>query len=488
MQSFNRYNALAVATICAALLAPATSVRAEQSAADAAQVSRPKYQVLRYNEDWSGLAGQDLSQTGDRWDPIKYVALSDDGSIWASFGGHVRLRMESWENFLSASTNDDTFLHSRVMVHGDFHFGDRVRVFAEGKSSHVTNRGLPGGRRAGLDVDALELQQLFVDLLIPLNDGQDVTLRVGRQELLFGKQRLVSPLPWSNNMRHWDGVSASMQAGEWTLTGFATKFVPVKKYDVNDSDSGQDFFGVYFTRFDEVMGVGTDVYWFGLDRRATRIPAGSFNAVPGNEERHTVGGRLWGTIPEQRLDWDVEAAIQVGEIGAADIFAYMIATEIGYTFDDWHWFPVRWHIGMDYASGDNKAGGDVGTFNQLFPLGHAFFGYIDAIGRQNILDISTGLTMKPTKKLLVKLTGHAFWRADDADAVYNAGGGILRAAAPGAGADEIGAELDMLVKYPFTSHLVGTFGYSHFFASTFFEQTGRSRDVDFVYLIMQYTF
>ena len=47
------------------------------------------------------------------------------------------------------------------------------------------------------------------------------------------------------------------------------------------------------------------------------------------------------------------------------------------------------------GSGDDEPGGDVETFNQLFPLGHAYFGYIDLIGRQNALDLHFDLKVAP---------------------------------------------------------------------------------------------
>ena len=101
---------------------------AEEKAAEA-RVERPSYKFpLRWNEDWSDLSQGPLEQK-DFWDRIKYVKLNESGSNWASFGGHFRLRMESWQNFVFAEPNDDTFLLGRVFVHGDFHFGDKWRVF-----------------------------------------------------------------------------------------------------------------------------------------------------------------------------------------------------------------------------------------------------------------------------------------------------------------------------------------------------------------------
>ena len=84
-----------------------------------------------------------------------------------------------------------------MLLHADLRLGKKVRFFAEGKTALATDRTLPGGRRP-LDVDEGDLQQAFVDVKTTLSDKSDMTFRFGRQELLFGKQRLVSPLPWGS--------------------------------------------------------------------------------------------------------------------------------------------------------------------------------------------------------------------------------------------------------------------------------------------------
>ena len=452
-------------------------------AEDEASFQPPKYQFLRYNEDWSGLAGQDTSQTGDLFDPIKHVALSDDGSIWASFGGHIRLRLENWNDFGfgGAAKTADTFLLTRFAVHGDVHVGDNVRVFAEGTSALSTDRDLPGGQRA-LDVDTAALQQMFVDVTLPLGDGGTVTLRPGRQQFLFGKQRLVSPLPWSNTLRRWDGISAIFDVADWHIHSFWSHFVPVDKYAFNDTDSQTDFWGIYAVGEVPATDLGLDLYLLGLHRED---PV-TFNGTMGGEDRFTVGGRIWGGIGDTPLDFDVEGAFQFGEVGSANINAWMIASEVGWKFPACPATP-RVHVGFDYASGDHGAGGDVETFNHLFPLGHAYLGYIDIIGRQNIIDASTGVTCKPLKRMTAGVTGHLFWRADDDDALYNAGGGVVRPSAASTNT-EVGGEIDVTVKYAFDRHLQGLFGYSRFFAGDFIKQTGSASDIDFFYLQFQYTF
>jgi hypothetical protein len=86
-------------------------------------------------------------------------------------------------------------------------------------------------------------------------------------------------------------------------------------------------------------------------------------------------------------------------------------------------FSPRASLGFDIASG--SADGSE-RFNQLFPSGHQYFGYIDVIGRQNIIDLHPGLQFKFTKDLGLRADYHIFWRQNTDDAVFNAQGNVLR--------------------------------------------------------------
>jgi hypothetical protein len=402
----------------------------------------PGYQGLRHNEDWSVLAERTTLESEDLFDPIKYVPLDDSGFAWVSFGGQVRERVEIWDDFNfgapPTADDDDVSLLSRFFLHGDLHFGDHVRAFVQGKSALSTDRDLIGGRRT-LDVDEFALQNGFIDLAMELSGDDKVVLRGGRQELLFGKQRLVSPLNWANTRRTFDGLSSIFEHQRGTVAGFWTRPVEVRKYDSNKPDNDVDFYGVYATTQLPAIEAALDTYWLGLEKNDA-----AFNGSAGREDRHTMGGRLWGKLPDCPLDYDVEGAYQFGEVGDDDIDAFMVASQLGYTFTKCPVVP-RLHVGFDYASGDdNAADGEVETFNQLFPLGHGFLGYIDTVGRQNIVDLSTGLSFKPNDKILVALEEHNFWRADDEDALYNAGGVAVRSGSLGS-SSEVGSEIDLTV-------------------------------------------
>ena len=465
-----------------AVLFTATAATA-QNDTGTIMVERPKYTFLRFNEDWSVLRDR-TPEPGDFWDPIKYVPLSEDGKIWASFGGSTRARVEAWSNFLFQPAEDDVFVLWRLLLHGDFHFGENVRVFLQGKTALSTPRYPPGGRTP-LDVDTLALEAAFVDVKLDF-DEVSLVIRPGRQPYLFGKERLVSPLPWANTLRRWDGVTGIMTWNTWKATAFWSYFVPTQKYDFNEPDTDWQFYGVYATGELPWADMGMDLYFLGYDLDKPFITA---NGTTGPEERYTLGGRLFGPIGGTGLDYDFEGAYQFGKVGSGDVSAYMLGGQLGYRLGAAT--APRFFLGLEFGSGDKSFGGDVETFNQLFPLGHAYFGYIDAIGRQNAIDFNLGVQLTPIEKLKAQISAHFFWRDSTADGVYNAGGVQYRAGSAGA-SSEIGQELDFRLVYQFDRHLKGLLGYSHFFPGSFIEQsgaaTGATKDIDFFYVQLEYSF
>ena len=90
----------------------------------------------------------DLSQTDDFWDRLKYIPLTKDESVWLSFGGQARLRLEYFDQFqwgASQPKQSDVYLLSRLRWSGDLHATPYFRMYVEGKSALVpVNRDLRG--------------------------------------------------------------------------------------------------------------------------------------------------------------------------------------------------------------------------------------------------------------------------------------------------------------------------------------------------------
>jgi len=447
---------------------------------------RPAYQIGsagRFNEDWSVLRGVDLDTTDDFWDRLKFIPLTSDQNVWLTIGGQARERGEYFRQYLfgnSEPKQSDGYLLSRYRLSADLHLTRYFRMFAEGRSAFALDRDLAGGRTTSY-VDEVDLMNGFADVMIPLGQQASVTLRGGRQELIFGSQRLVGPGDFTQVPRAFEGGAAIGQIAGWTITPFWAQPVVVDKYRFNQSTSDQELFGVFGTGPLHVVAVNLDLYWLDANNKTA-----TFNGTVGREHRHTLGGRVWGKIGATGLDFEVEGAAQFGTVGRGDVATSMFTTVLGYTLPVPRLSP-RVYLEFDYASGDDRPGGNVGTFNPLYPNGHSYLGYIDYIGRQNLISPNAGVSVSPIRDLTLSLQQYFFWRASDHDAIYNKSGGVLRPAT-GTTARYVGAETDVLATYNLTHHIQGYAGYSHFSTGEFIEKTGKDKDSDFYYLAIQYTF
>ncbi len=441
----------------------------------------PPYRNLRYEEDWSVLRE---GSRHDLWNPLKFIPLNQAGSAYLSVGGEARARTEFWSDFGFGSANappQDGFALMRLRAHTDWHLGPRLRLFIEAKSALAAGRELPGGNRTA-DVDSIDLQNVILDLNLGETGSGELTLRLGRQEMLFGKQRLISPANWANTRpRVFDGVRGTWSSDLWALDAFWTRRVEIKKYGFNQHDPDTDFFGLYLTAGLPAAGTKLDLYWLGLERERIQLAG-----ILAQERRHTIGARLNGQLPLGSLDYDLETAYQAGRHGSRDIVAWMVASQLGNQFGGA--LAARVYLGFDYASGDrNQDDDEINTFDPLFRTNHAFLGQVDAIGRLNIIDLSQGATFKVAPKLGFKIETHFFWRVSRQDALYSAGGAPLRDPRLSS-ARWVGSEVDLVTTYSINRHTTAGFGLGHFFPGAFLEQSGTAEPTDFGYLVLQYTF
>jgi hypothetical protein len=438
----------------------------------------PPFSFLRQNEDWSGFA--DEAQDGPIFERIKHLPLSDDGSRWASFGGTLRARGEGWESFglTSIGNSSDTFSVWRLLAHGDFRLSPRFRAFVEIKSALSDSRDLPGGTRV-VDADNLEVQQLFVDTELFSRGRVKATLRVGRQAFLLGRGRLVAPRIWANTLRSWDGLNARIQHGDWYSDLFWTRPTVTDETDLNRADSDRVFYGGY-TKRDRAHQT-LEFYILGFDHDDAR----TINGTTGPEDRRTFGARA--VFAKQKpLTFEFESAFQSGNVGSDDVQAWMATAEATWRPSGCRLKPTV-RLLLDVASGDDAAGGDVETFNQLFPLGHGNLGAADLVSRQNIIAPSLHVTVKPTDRTTLRLAMHQFFRESRGDGVYAVSGAEFVNATAGT-SREIASELDVAIIVALNSKLRLEVGGARVYAGNFLEQAGRTEDLTFGYGQLEFRF
>lgn len=434
----------------------------------------PKFLDLRYDEDFSYLDGEPGSYREDFFDPIKNIHVDDDWRL--TFGGEFRFRLEAENNFAFGARrrSQDTFQLYRYLLHADLRYRDTFRVFLQGASMHDEDRDLPD---RPFDENKLALQQLFVDVR-PLGTGSPLLVRIGRQDLSYGAERFVSPLRWVNSRRRFDAVKLVWEAPQWQFDVFYAKPVlPIRRNQFDRWDEEFDFYGAYWT-YSGIPDHGVDVFFFANDDTRNRTNP---NGRAGDVTRMTLGGRFYGK--RCGFDYDAVLAGQWGEWAGDSIRAWAWTLDGGYTFEDLKCKP-RIGAGFDWASGDrNPTDGTVETFDQLFPLGHKYLGFMDFFGRQNIqaANVNVSAWVVP-KRVQSRIAYHAFWLQSKDDAIYNAGGVPGRRDRTGESGREIGHEIDWTLLWKVDPHQSVLFGYSHFFDSDVIINTGPSEDADFFYV------
>jgi hypothetical protein len=434
------------------------------------------YSIEPWDEDYSYL-----SNPADRTDPfdaIKYIPLGNASDEYLTLGGQVRDRFDYFNNNdFGAGLRDNGFDLVRMLADADAHFGPNLRAFVQLDSSLEYMRA--GGPRTG-DADNIDFQQAFVDVNVPLDqtNSDNLTFRLGRQELIYGAQRLISPNDWRNTRVSFDGGKASLYLPHDTLDVFVTRPVDVNKNRLNSDDDHTYFAGAYnVTELPDLLpdaATKLDLYLLELDQYRS-----STNDVDANT--YTLGTRFH-TTPGP-WDFDVEPDWQFGKYSRSHVNAYAVAAEGGYTLSKLVADP-RLSVGIDLASGSDDP---AHRFNQLFPPQYLYLGHMYLFGRENLIDLHPELTLYPTKDVTVSLAEHFFWRQNTNDAAYNLSSEVVEADTD-SHAPFLGSEFDFAVNWQIQRHLSALVGYSHFFTGNFLHDAGAPKDEDFLFGMLTFTF
>jgi hypothetical protein len=396
----------------------------------------------------------------DFFDPLKRVRVGDNWLF--STGGEVRNRIMSEYNSRLTQA-DNNYDLTRVRVYGDLWFRDDFRIYAEFIGAYTIWQDLPP---LPIDENRADFLNLFIDAKLFELDGKPVYARIGRQELLFASQRLISPLDWANTRRTFQGVRVFRRSEDLDVDAFWVRPVAPNPGRLDSWDDKQDFAGLW-TTIRPAKGQAVDLYYLYLDNRNAVTQLGVLRAPT---TANTFGGRYVGDKDGSYL-WDFEGVMQLGSQGPANLIAGMATAGLGYHLKDVAMNPTFWAY-YDFASGDNAPNvGSAHTFNQLFPFGHYYFGWLDLVGRQNIHDFNLHTYLYPTNWVQFDLQYHDFWLADARDALYNAAGNAIRRDPTGRSGTHVGQEVDAIVNFHLTKHSDILTGYSYLWGGEFLRRT-----------------
>ncbi len=402
-------------------------------------------------------------------------------SLAVEFSGQYRLRGEYRDN---ADFTDDT-------VDGRAFYGQRIRLTAKanptddvkvkvtiqdtrewGEFSNVGPAATNGGPRLTevnssasehnyeLDIHEgwLQIDNIF---------GSPLAVRVGRQELVYGDQRLIGAFGWSNNGRSFDAMKFMYRSDAFDVDAWTSKVVE------RGTNNDQDFYGVYAT-VKTIPNHTLDLYVLLLNDGSGQATFNNTGTIAGVNDTNlwTYGFRLKGST--SGVDYTIEVPFQTGDMEVTggsdyDISAYAYAINVGYTIPG---APMGLRIGGQYifASGDdNSSDTDIDTFSNLYPTNHMHYGYADQQGWRNVKAWNLNAIAQVTPKTSVKLDYWDFALDEEADCWYGAGNWMNSACAGVRNAnanwdDKVGSEVDITVKHKYNSAVAFQFGYSRFFA------------------------
>ena len=420
-----------------------------------------------------------------RLEDKSYFAVPGAGPTAVDFRANTPV---SWNNYALF----------RVRVHAGWTPCDWVSIFGQGQGSWDIGdaRTPPPGNDSPFD--------LFQGYVTLGNAAKfPVTAKVGRQTLTYGDQRLVGSFDWDNIGRTFDAVKVRYEGDFGWVDAFSSHVVLPTDESFDKGNKYDYFSGVYGSTRKLVPQFESQLYFL-ADNASHKSPTENGTTVKGNSPRdiYTIGTR-WQSLPGQFGAWDVngEFAGQFGDFqypaGTPGVvngqrlnhWAYAAHIDGGYTFKESEAKP-RLSLGFNYGSGDDNPNDQThGTFVNLYPTNHKFYGGMDFWSWQNMLNPYTALSVTPAKGLSVALTYNLFWLETTSDFFYQANGAARTTGGYGIQSQNgkfAGQEIDLGVTYSVKNFLKLQGGYGHYFTGDYVNQAmgqvGGSHDANWFYV------
>ncbi|HSR68616.1 MAG TPA: alginate export family protein [Acidobacteriota bacterium] len=423
----------------------------------------------------AGAGAESLGTPGPR--PVA-PSLSASATLRARFEIKRGVRFDE-----AQAAADEDFTLSRLRLHltwAPARWEGRLAAFIELQDARIWGEDFIDEKAVpNLTSDQLDIHQAHLDVGLAPDSRLPAKLRVGRQKLNLGAQRLVASLEWANTARVWDG--ARLTLGDPQRRGvdfFATRLVPVRPDAFNDhAPTGSRMFdsqlhGVYFTDKTLIRDAQLEAYW--LMR---------FQGAAGDNV-HTFGLRAACLRPQ--WDADMEVARQFGTFGGQEHRAMMLHVGIGHTLKA----VPNSHIGAAYnfGSGDrNASDARHETFDNLFPLNHAYYGHMDFFALQNLHNAELVFKTRLSRRVSLRAAYQRFYLAqEDSDAWYDAGGRVFQQPA-GDLSPDAGSEIDLTLSFD-VSRFKLVVGHSRFFTGQYLRDAGTSTQSHFSYAQMEVGF
>lgn len=327
-------------------------------------------------------------------------------------------------------------------------------------------------RTTSVEHNSLMLHQAWAELLLSdtTQKTHSLSLKLGRQELVYDDQRLIGNLDWLQQGRRHDAALLKYESGGWSFhmaaafnqnkentSGTVYNSTAPANYAGN-TNGGVMYKSMQFVHTTKKLGKGNASLLFFSDQFSRfrmetidNLPAKTY--MGGAWARFTTGVYYTNTI--ERLSLTGAAYYQFGRnYNGQQVRAYLLSFSPQYQLGKW-----TTAAGMDYTSGGTQ-GNTSKAFDPLYGTPHKFWGLMDyfyagsGFGRNGLADYYVKLKMKSSSRFNIGADLHHF-----TSAVSVAGDdGITRR--------QLGQELDLVAGYDLSTWVNIEAGYSRFFTTS----------------------
>ena len=358
-----------------------------------------------------------------------------------TLGGQLRPRYEFRD---PTATGSDGFTSMRARATLSARLERNVRVFVQ--LQDVRLWGEEENTLTDFRADNLDLHQGYLELRS--SGSERLSLRLGRQELNLGEQRLIGAVDWTQQARSFDGVRLGINGDFGSVDAFGYVLGDATAPNIQQDRS---LLGLY-VHIDR-LGLGTlDIYGF-------------LNQVEdiAETEQTTLGLRFAGQ--QSVITYRAEVSYQTGKRSGQDVAAFMLAGQIGASLAGGKAGLTLWY---DYLSGDDDpSDSDIKVFDTLFATNHLFYGLADLFLNIPVHTAGLGLqdaavkgTYAPIPELRLNADVHSFFLAKE-------GAFTSR---------HLGEEIDLTAVHRYSQNVTLVGGLSRVFAATTMTALGRTTD------------
>jgi hypothetical protein len=295
-----------------------------------------------------------------------------------------------------------------------------------------------------------------------------LSLKIGRQELVYDDQRLLGNLDWLQQGRRHDAAVLKYETVLWMLhlgaafnqnkenqSGTIYNSTPAGNY-TSSTNGGNMYKSMQYLYAAKKLKKGTASFLFFVDQFSKYHMDSANNSAVKTFEQGSWGRATTGFYINNQFNKTgvtASAYYQFGKTATSQkLSAVLLSAAINYTVSK----KFNAAAGIDYTSGGSN-GSTSNTFDPLYGTPHKFWGLMDyfyaasPFGKGGLTNYYIKTKYKPSDKFLLATDLHQFNSATSLGTGDNT--------------KNLGQEIDIVGSYTLTKQIGIEAGYGHFFAT-----------------------